>query len=133
MYKRECCLQITFTFILFLGEKTVLKLEEKEEEKKMGLFVFPGHKYLGPGNKLNCGEPVDSDDAIAREHDHDYETASCKEDVYFADTKAIFLFILDWFKNKNWHSAVGAIGLSFKHGTEILLRRVLYPRFKNKK
>lgn len=94
----------------------------------MGLFVFPGHKYLGPGNELNCGEPVDVDDAIAREHDRAYESATCKEDVYFADTKAIFSFMFDWVKNKNWHSAVGAIGLAFKHGTEKLLRRVLYPR-----
>lgn len=99
----------------------------------MALFLFPGHKYLGPGNKLNSGEPVDSDDAIAREHDHDYEVATCKEDVHIADKKAIFSFILDWIINKNWHSAVGAFGLSCKHVTERLMKRVLYPRFSREK
>lgn len=91
-------------------------------------IVIPGHKYLGPGNKLDCGEPVDTDDAIARNHDKDYETATCKEDVYLADTNAIFSFLRDWVTNNNWHSAVGAIGLSFKHGVEKLFKRVFYPR-----
>lgn len=96
--------------------------------RKHTMFVFPGHKYLGPGNNLNSGEPVDMDDFIAQEHDRAYENAQCKEDVFLADGIAIFRFIKDWLNNRNWHSAIGAIGLSFKHFTEKLIRRVIYPR-----
>ncbi len=35
-------------------------------------FNFPGHKYLGPGNGLDRGEPVDADDAAAQKHDQAY-------------------------------------------------------------
>lgn len=98
----------------------------------MGRFVFPGHKYLGPGNDLNSGDPVDTDDLIAQEHDYAYETARCEEDVFIADENAIFSFICDWFKNKNWHSAIGALGLAFKHATEKLINRVIYPRLERK-
>lgn len=94
--------------------------------RKMGLFVFPGHKYLGPGNEL--GEPVDSDDLIAQEHDRAYDSNECKENIYRTDEIEIFSFIFDWFKNRNWHSALGALGISFKHCTEKLFNRVLYPR-----
>lgn len=92
-------------------------------------FVFPGHNYLGPGNELDSGVPVDSDDAIAREHDKAYEVAECKSDIYAADDRAIFAFMFDWLQYKNWHSALGAICLSFKTGTERLFHTVFYPRF----
>lgn len=92
-------------------------------------FVFPGHNYLGPGNDLDSGVPVDSDDAIAREHDKAYEQAECKSDIYVADDNAIFAFILDWLQYKNWHSVLGAICLSFKTCTERLFDTVFYPRF----
>lgn len=36
-------------------------------------FNFPGHKYLGPGNGLDRGEPVDADDAAAQKHDQSYD------------------------------------------------------------
>lgn len=36
-------------------------------------FNFPGHKYLGPGNGLDRGEPVDADDAAAQKHDQAYD------------------------------------------------------------
>nr|QKN88757.1 MAG: capsid protein [Dependoparvovirus sp.] len=36
-------------------------------------FNFPGHKYLGPGNSLDRGEPVDADDAAAQKHDQSYQ------------------------------------------------------------
>lgn len=34
---------------------------------------FPGHKYLGPGNGLDRGAPVDADDAAAQAHDRAYQ------------------------------------------------------------
>nr|QKN88779.1 MAG: capsid protein [Dependoparvovirus sp.] len=49
---------------------------EKEEPAKKddarGL-VLPGYKYLGPGNGLDKGEPVNAADAAAREHDKGYD------------------------------------------------------------
>lgn len=36
-------------------------------------FNFPGHKYLGPGNSLDRGPPVDADDAAAQAHDQAYD------------------------------------------------------------
>lgn len=92
------------------------------------LFIFPGHKYLGPGNTLNSGTPIDTDDSIALHHDLDYENASNRDDIYEADKKAIVAFIFDWVKNKNWHSAVGAFVLGLKHLTEVICRKIFYPK-----
>ena len=92
------------------------------------IFVFPGHKYLGPGNKLNVGSPVDTDDFIAEQHDIDYENACTVDDVYTADEKAIFAFLMDWLKKKNWHSAVGAMGLGMKHLAEVICGKIFYPK-----
>jgi hypothetical protein len=100
--------------------------ERKRIDIKM--VLFPGHNYLGPGNDLNSGKPVDVDDLIAQEHDIAYESARNEEDVFVADRIAILRFIFDCIKNKNWHSAIGAIGLSLKHGFEKLIRKVVYPR-----
>ena len=95
-------------------------------------WIFPGHKYLGPGNKLDSGSPVDGDDLIAQQHDIDYESAEDKDDIFKADEKAIFAFIFDWIKNNNWHSIVGAMGLGVKHLTEMIIGKVLYPKLKQK-
>lgn len=94
---------------------------------------FYGHKYLGPGNKLLNGEPVDEDDKIAQRHDHQYSDIqqrsdnNFKQDVWAADREAIGDFTNDFLGNSNWHSAVGAIGLGIKHGAERLTNSVYYP------
>lgn len=36
-------------------------------------FVLPGSKYIGPGNEMNKGKPVDEADANAYQHDVDYD------------------------------------------------------------
>ena len=92
------------------------------------MFIFPGHKYLGPGNPLNTDPPVDADDFIAKQHDTAYDEASTADDVYLADKKAIFAFLIDCLKNMNWHSAVGAIGLGVKHLVEVLCGKIFYPK-----
>jgi hypothetical protein len=49
-------------------------------------FVWPGHHYLGPGNKLQeFKPPVDSDDEIALLHDLNYKYAKTKDDISEAD------------------------------------------------
>jgi len=35
--------------------------------------VMPGSKYIGPGNPMNLGKPLNSADAAARLHDMDYD------------------------------------------------------------
>ena len=37
-------------------------------------MVVPGYNYLGPGNGLNRGAPVNHNDALALEHDKGYDT-----------------------------------------------------------
>lgn len=36
-------------------------------------FLYPGSKYIGPGNKLDSGKPTSQADAVAREHDYQYD------------------------------------------------------------
>lgn len=36
-------------------------------------FTLPGSKYIGPGNRMDLGKPVDSADANAYQHDVDYD------------------------------------------------------------
>lgn len=49
-------------------------------------FVLPGSKYIGPGNEMNKGKPVDQADANAYQHDVDYDNYLKKghkaKDVY---------------------------------------------------
>jgi hypothetical protein len=45
------------------------------DKGKVG-FTLPGHKYEGPGNSLNNGEPTDETDAMARKHDLQYAWAA---------------------------------------------------------
>jgi hypothetical protein len=36
-------------------------------------FILPGSKYIGPGNSLDLGTPLSSDDAAAMKHDYAYD------------------------------------------------------------
>lgn len=69
--------------------------------------VLPFHKYLGPGNDLDSGDPVDEDDRIAQEHDSAYATALTAEDISNADSKAINEFWTDFSTTGNTHSLLG--------------------------
>lgn len=88
---------------------------------------FPGHNYLGPGNPVVNGQPVDSDDYIAQIHDLEYDSAENPSDIRSADRKAIWNFTKDAFVNHNWHSVVGATGLATKYLVESVVG-VQYPR-----
>lgn len=92
------------------------------------IMNFPGHKYLGPGNKLDNGEPIDKDDLIAQQHDKAYGIAKSAKDIHEADLIAINQFWNDAVTTGNYHSLVGAAGLSVKHLTEKALGKVIYPR-----
>lgn len=74
-------------------------------------ILFPGHRYLGPGNPIDNGDPVDEDDRIAQRHDIAYEDDRTRENFRRADRVAISDFSRDFVRTGNWHSAAGATGL----------------------
>lgn len=91
------------------------------------MFVFPGHRYLGPGNPLINGDPVDEDDRIAQQHDQAYSLARSDADVFAADRTSVRAFASDFGRTGNWHSALGAAGLGIKNVVEEkILGRSLY-------
>jgi hypothetical protein len=55
-------------------------------------FVLPGSKYIGPGNRMDKGKPVDKADANAYQHDVDYDNYLKKghkaKDVYLGYSDA---------------------------------------------
>lgn len=94
-------------------------------------LTFPGHHYLGPGNKApidgNTNHPIDKDDEIAAKHDNAYSLAKTRSDVFNADFEAVKEFGKDFLNTGNYHSAIGAVGLGLKTGVERLTNRVFYP------
>ena len=88
------------------------------------MALFPGHNYLGPGNDTNNGQPFDSDDIIARNHDLAYANAQTFEDVHLADKKAIKEFAKDAISNFNYHSVIGAAGLVPKYLQQSLTGKI---------
>lgn len=86
-------------------------------------FVWPGHKYFGPGNKLFHGKPVDRDDEIVEEHDIAY---AINKNIHEADEKAIDEFLEDWNKTGNWHSYIGGVLLEGKKHYENIFGQI-YP------
>lgn len=87
--------------------------------------TLPFHRYIGPGNKSDNGEPVDEDDRIAKQHDIRYDNAKTESDVRKADVDAILKFRKNW-QEGNWHSFIGDVGLSIKYVIETYTG-VIYP------
>lgn len=91
-------------------------------------MLYPGHKYLGPGNPLDNGEPVDEADRIARDHDYSYDSAKSEWDIHKTDIESIGRFSYNSAKNIfDLPSAVGAAGLTAKKGLEVATGTTLYP------
>lgn len=88
--------------------------------------TLPGHEFIGPGNIVDKQEPVDKDDAIAKEHDLAYQNAKSKQDIIKADNDAINKFDADYNVNGNIHSKIGSIGLQLKTAIEHKFG-VIYP------
>lgn len=88
---------------------------------------LPFHNYIGPGNPLHNGPPVDQDDLIAQLHDTRYAHAQSDQDIHRADNEAIGDFLSNV---ANPHSAIGAIGLGAKRLFESAAGRVVYPDMK---
>lgn len=82
---------------------------------------LPYHKYLGPGNDLDSGAPVNEADLIAQEHDNAYADAKKESDIQTADWNSASEFIGNFQDTGSIPSAIGAIGLGIKYGAERLL------------
>lgn len=87
---------------------------------------LPGHRYIGPGNPVDNGRPIDEDDRIAALHDIRYHNASSSDDIRSEDREAIGLFSGDFVRTGNWHSGIGALGIGAKYIGETLFG-VQYP------
>ena len=93
----------------------------------MPKLTLPGYKYLGPGNKLNIGKPVNEADSIAERHDWEYNSAKHQEDILESDNKAIDDFRNSFLEKPNIGSAAGYLGLGIKHNFEKAINKVVYP------
>lgn len=94
----------------------------------------PFHKYLGPGNTLDEGEPVSNVDYIAREHDTLYEDASSKEAVFNSDNAAIQEFLTEAVSSYDPSvvvpALIGAVGLKIKNVFETFHNDAVYPDYR---
>lgn len=100
-----------------------------DNRKKKGL-VFPGSKYIGPGNPMNLGEPLSDGDALAYEHDMAYnrllDAGVSPAEVYLGATEADNDAIDGAMNVLSNHADVGAVavlaGLSTKRSASKLLK-----------
>lgn len=106
-------------------------------------LTLPGYKYLGPGNHTDKGPPVNAVDAIAKEHDEDYEIITMehkitgdveesKQKIQEADKK--FIENMKDVEASNTHEFIGKhmgiTGILAKTTIESVLDTILYPRLK---
>lgn len=94
-------------------------------------LTLPGYRYLGPGNSLNEGDPVNDVDAIARDHDNEYDRATSDQDIYNSDLKAIKEFSTSFVERPSIGAALGTLGLGTKHIFEKSIGKVIYPNIGN--
>jgi hypothetical protein len=95
-----------------------------------------GHNYLGPGNPLDAGEPIDSADRVAKIHDEDYgiiEYLQHSASEHFsavqeADNKAVDNFLKAYSEDNNLWNLVGAAGLNAKAAVEGAIGSIIYPK-----
>jgi len=95
----------------------------------MPKFLYPGTRYLGPGNPYPNGNPTSSADEIAKKHDKSYIDAKSENDILKSDWDSTKEFASDFVKHPNLQSAAGAIGLGVKTGAERVIG-VQYPNMK---
>ncbi|XP_012521507.1 uncharacterized protein LOC105827867 isoform X2 [Monomorium pharaonis] len=86
------------------------------------------HKYLGPGNKLQSGTSLDTDDSIAEKHDILYTLNP--SNVEKADEIAVDEFLSDFSNTYNYHSLIGGLGLQLKRNYESVFGQQ-YPMSKH--
>lgn len=84
----------------------------KKRKERDWDWTLPGYNYLGPGNKLNKGEPTNYNDAVARAHDHAYDSYLKKRQnpyTQWSDADESFL------KQIKYNDYGGVLGGGFFH------------------
>lgn len=103
-------------------------------------FNPPPFAYLGPGNNLDNGPPVNEIDSDARIHDKAYDSAQNLGDVQKADKQFIAAASDHIVEGINFHesplnaigSSLGIGGIGPKYIVENTLNKPLYPSFSGK-
>lgn len=98
----------------------------KHRVKNKGV-VLPFHNYIGPGNPLYSGEPVNRADVVAQKHDWEYHTATSQQQVRDSDSRARENFKDNFILYGGVSDALGYLGLSAKSAAESVVGHVLYP------
>jgi hypothetical protein len=108
--------------------------EFERDVSKSGL-TLPFHKYEGPGNSVNLGEPSNVADAISQLHDTEYFDATHKYNygqtsrdefnkaIQDSDTEAIKNFA----KTPSIGGVLGTVGLGAKKFAENFTNNPIYP------
>ena len=94
----------------------------------MPKLTWPGYNYLGPGNPIRNGHPINSLDRKARIHDIQYSQAKTKEDIYASDSQA-----LSSFSNEGALGILSAGALGAKTLTEQAIGGTIYPNMATKR
>lgn len=87
--------------------------------RRVNIMNPAGYKYLGPGNPLDNGEPINHLDELAREHDISYDKAQDQVDILESDLEYTCKFMLNSLRpdvsatEKIW-SVIGTVGLGLK-------------------
>lgn len=90
-------------------------------------LTLPGYNYLGPGNPINAGEPVNKTDSIARDHDVAYSRAQSHRDIFEADWEAIKHFSAESVRSPTLLGPkLGVLGLGSKTLFERAIGRTVY-------
>jgi len=110
------------------------KLKFEADTKNSG-FTLPGHKYEGPGNSINRGDPTSVADAVAQLHDTEYFDATTSlesgtisrpdfnQRIRDSDNRAI-----NNFKSVGGIAGItGQVGLTVKSAADSLFNNPLYP------
>lgn len=100
--------------------------------------VLPGRDYIGPGNDIRIDAPRSGADAIAKEHDIDYENLTYQlragkvttddfiKNIQHADRTAVEKFA-EWYDTTgDWDAFIGKYGLGAKRWIESVVGHV-YP------
>lgn len=97
-------------------------------------LTLPGYKYLGPGNSIQKGEPVNEVDWVAYFHDWSYNKAKNKNEIFVADRWAKKQFGDEFLKSPSLGVALGYLGISAKNIVEEdILNKTVYPSMPNER
>lgn len=122
------------------SKKLKLKFDAKQtrlfeaDVDKTGL-TLPLHKYEGPGNSVNLGEPSNRADAISQLHDLEYfdanyqynEGRTSREEYNRAIGESDSRAIKSFAKTPSIGGVLGAVGLGAKKGVELFTKNPIYP------